>query len=88
MTLTEAISRMHAAGLDARYDDVLLACDADAKDAQILAGVDHFDYKLQRWFDGSDHAHMISNDDTAPLLFCGADVVTCTHGAIARVAKR
>jgi hypothetical protein len=75
--LREAISRLHGGGLDSRYDDILLATDAEDVDAISLGACPSYDYRAQSWRDGHDHAHIVSNDDTAPLLFCGADVTTC-----------
>jgi hypothetical protein len=75
--LDAAIGRLHAAGLDSRYDDLLLPRDAEGADAMAMARGSHYDYRAQTWRDGHDHAHIVTNDDTAPLLFCGADVMTC-----------
>jgi hypothetical protein len=80
--LRETISRLHGGGLDSRYDDILLATDAEGVDAISLGACPSYDYWSQEWRDGSDHAHMVSNDPTARLLFCGADVTTCTGGAL------
>jgi hypothetical protein len=80
--LREAISRLHGGGLDSRYDDILLATDAEGMDASKLGACPSYDYGSQEWRDGSDHAHMVSNDVESPLLFCGADVTTCTGGAL------
>ena len=54
--------------------DVLTYADAGlAEQAAMDAGC-HYDYVLQAWFDGCDHAH-IRTDNT--LAFCGADLPTC-----------
>lgn len=76
-TITERLTAKHARGLDQRYDDVLAARHADATDAALMASGCHYDYRAQTWLDGHDHAHIVSNDPTAPLLFCGADAVSC-----------
>ena len=65
--------------MDARYDDLLLRADATHDDAAEMARGSHYDYRTQEWVDGHDHAHCVSNDETAPLMFCGADLDTCQH---------
>jgi hypothetical protein len=61
----------------ARYDDTLMATHADYLDTEPMSKGCHYDYQAQTWRDGHDHAHYVSNDDTAPLMFCGADFKTC-----------
>jgi hypothetical protein len=80
--LREAINRLHVAGLDSSYDDILLATDAEGMDASKIGACPSYDYRSQEWRGSSDHAHMVSNDAASPLLFCGADVTTCTGGAL------
>lgn len=63
--------------LDSRYDDTMMAAHADATDAAAMLAGCHYDYVAQVWRDGNDHAHIVSNDAAAPLMFCGADSVTC-----------
>lgn len=65
--------------LPATYDDVLYVEHAGDIDLATMSEGCHYDYRQQTWRDGHDHAHFVSNDDAAPLLFCGADRVTC-HG--------
>lgn len=73
----EAMARLHAAGLDARYDDVLEWAWASEQDQAEMVKGHHFDYERQVWVEGHDHAHIVSNDDSAPLLFCGASLASC-----------
>ncbi len=37
-----------------------------------------YDYQAQEWREWSDHGHF--EEDGGPLLFCGADSVTCRAG--------
>lgn len=48
---------------------------ADEADQAFMSIGSHYDYVAQRWVSGHDHAHFTS--DSSPLLFCGADYVTC-----------
>jgi hypothetical protein len=54
--------------------------DARGEDRALMERAPSYDYKRQTWRDYSDHAHF--ETDTSPLLFCGADGVTCTVGQI------
>jgi hypothetical protein len=63
--------------LPERYDDTMPYEWANGDDARAMGSGVHFDYGAQRWIPGHDHAHIVSNDASAPLLFCGADRVTC-----------
>lgn len=77
--LARRIDALHAAGLDSRYDDVILFASADATDAAAMREGCHFDYIAQTFVDGHDHAHYCTGAANAslPLLFCGADTVSC-----------
>jgi len=55
--------------------DILTFENATGADREQMTRGCHYDYKSQRWIDGHDHAHCDS--DTGPLMFCGADLVTC-----------
>lgn len=58
--------------------DILDRVNARDDDEYIMSRGCHYDYVAQCWVDGHDHAHLQSDD--GPLLFCGADAVTCrTH---------
>lgn len=63
--------------LPPEYDDILAREDATGVDAELMARGCRYDYTEQAWLDGHDHAHMVSNDDSAPLLFCGANLAAC-----------
>lgn len=80
-TVESVIAGHHAAGLDARYDDVLTIKWADDADrASILAGP-AYDYRAQQWTTG-DHAHYSTSVVDLPLLYCGADLHTCMAGTV------
>ena len=64
--------------------DILERECATGADAELMDQGTHYDYTTQRWVDGHDHAHYL--DDTAPLVFCGADLATCN--ADGRVTER
>lgn len=55
--------------------DVLWFDVASGDDREQMEQGSHYDYRSQRWVDGHDHAHYLT--DSGPLMFCGADVVTC-----------
>lgn len=38
----------------------------------------HYDYAAQVWIDGHDHAHACTTAAGLGLLFCGADLATCS----------
>jgi hypothetical protein len=50
-----------------------------AADQATLTQGCHYNYVTQTWHTGHDHAHGRKDDcvGTTPLLFCGADAVTC-----------
>ena len=56
--------------------DILTRHYATGADADTMDAGCHYDYRAQEWIDGHDHAHF--TDDTSPLMFCGADIVSCT----------
>ncbi len=66
------------ADMDPRYDDVLLREDARGADAREMSRGSHYNYRVQAWAHGHDHAHCASGDESLPLLVCGADRVSCT----------
>lgn len=63
--------------IDPRYDDVLERRYAEGDDAAQMDAGCQYDYQAQEWRDGHDHAHCVSNDESLPLLFCGATVGSC-----------
>jgi len=56
--------------IPASYDDILALYDAAGDDRVALENA------------GVDHAHIISGDETAPLWFCGRDLVTCQRDSM------
>lgn len=55
--------------------DILTYDLATGADRELMGQGCHYDYKAQEWVDGHDHAHF--EDDRSPLMFCGADLLTC-----------
>lgn len=53
---------------------------ATAEHLPLLTAGCHYDYRAQAWIDGHDHAHMCSAEAALGLLFCGAELVTCSIG--------
>lgn len=66
------------------WDDVISYDDADATDRAEMDKGQHYDYVAQCWVKGNDHAHYyIGNDvNDVPMVYCGADRMTCygDHG--------
>ncbi len=58
------------------YDSVVFACDFSVEGVTNGADGTHYDYRLQVWVDGHDHAHVDAECRFAPV-FCGADYATC-----------
>ena len=63
---------------DPRYDRMGRG-DGTSADTDRMDTTPSYDYKKQEWRSYSDHAHFLT--DTSPLMFCGADGVTCTDGS-------
>lgn len=57
--------------------DVLEREHASEADGALMDAGCHYDYQAQTWRDGHDHAHLTSYNEGTPLVFCGADLVTC-----------
>lgn len=64
--------------LTAGEGDIIVPGDGTPADDVQMANGCHYDYRAQTWRDGHDHAHFV--DDRGPLMFCGADLVTCASG--------
>ena len=60
------------------YDDILEVDCAAGADLELMGEGCHYDYRAQVWVDGHDHAHFATGDESLPLMFCGADLATCT----------
>ena len=60
---------------DPRYDR-MSRLDGTPADTDKMDHTPSYDYRKQEWRAYSDHAHFLT--DTSPLMFCGADGVTCT----------
>ena len=58
------------------YDSIVLAADFYDEDVQGGEEGHHYNYKLQEWVDGHDHAHVDAAGYLKPL-FCGGDADTC-----------
>jgi hypothetical protein len=76
-SFADRVEALHAAGLDPRYDDVLLFEDTARSRPVFEHAGPAYDYQGQRWLDHPDHAHIVSTDPSAPPLFCGSDRTTC-----------
>ena len=65
----------------AAVEDILRVEHACGDDLATMKRTPRYDYRAQRWIEGADHAHYVGatlqEADTAPLLFCGADLETC-----------
>jgi hypothetical protein len=59
--------------------DTMSLGDGTPADTAVMERGTHFDYVAQAWVAGHDHAHF--KDQTSPLVFCGADAVTCLGDA-------
>lgn len=71
------IERLHAMGLDPRFDDVLTIEDLSDGDPLIESFESgcHYDYETQTWEVGQDHAHYATATDE--VLWCGGDLRSC-----------
>jgi hypothetical protein len=69
----------HSMTPDHTWDRMSLE-DAEGDDRATMERTPSYDYRQQRWRDHSDHAHF--ETDTSPLMFCGADGVTCRVGLL------
>jgi hypothetical protein len=65
--------------------DILERTYATGDDANVMDATCHYDYRAQRWVDGADHAHYLT--DTGALHFCGADIATCEGAAAASLNR-
>ena len=78
------LSRWHPAtpasenAVEPRSDwDTMSRANARGADANEMDTGHHYDYKAQTWVQGHDHAHIRTAGHSAPLMFCGADEITC-----------
>lgn len=61
-----------------RIIDVLERRYAEGADAEDMDRCPSYDYQAQHWTT-ADHAHLVGYG-TEPLIYCGADAVTCRRG--------
>lgn len=65
---------------DATCGELVHATQLNDHDRAALGRGCHFDYRAQVWKDGHDHAHRCADAPDVGLLYCGADLATCTTG--------